>query len=91
MMAEDVDRFCLSRTETAPDSTGNLYPPGPGPRRVHGGWHGRRRERRRMVLAVTATTRAAAAVRAAIMRGRMRRGEGRRDARPVSAIEPCQQ
>jgi short-subunit dehydrogenase len=70
MMAEDVDRFCLSRTETAPDSTGNLYRPGPGPRRVHGGWHGRQRERRRMVLAVTATTAAAAAVRAAIMRRR---------------------
>jgi NAD(P)-dependent dehydrogenase (short-subunit alcohol dehydrogenase family) len=65
ILAEDVDRWGLSRTETAPDSTGNLYRPAPGPGRVHGGWHGHRRERRRrgVALAAAAVAAAAAAVR----------------------------
>jgi short-subunit dehydrogenase len=53
-LAAEADRLCLSRTEPAAHTTGNLYAPAPGPGRVSGGWHGRRRERvRRAVAAVT--------------------------------------
>ena len=58
VLSLETDRWCLSRTEPAPQGTGNLYRPAPGPGRVHGGWNGRRRERRRRaagaVLMVTA-------------------------------------
>jgi NAD(P)-dependent dehydrogenase (short-subunit alcohol dehydrogenase family) len=67
VLAMEVDRWCLSRTETAPAGTGNLYRPAPGPGQVTGGWQGRRRERRRRALTVLA------AVGTAALLGRYRR------------------
>lgn len=43
MMARQVDRTHLSRTETAPATHGNLHVPTPGTGAAHGGWGGRRR------------------------------------------------
>jgi NAD(P)-dependent dehydrogenase (short-subunit alcohol dehydrogenase family) len=43
MMAVQVDRRHLSRTEPAPATPGNLYQPAAGTGDEHGGWHGRRR------------------------------------------------
>ena len=62
VMAAEVDLFGLSRTETTPASSGNLYRPAPGPGRVDGGWHGRRRERRRRALTITLAAVAATAL-----------------------------
>lgn len=61
LLAEAVDRWSLSRSEPAPDTPGNLYRPAPGPGRVHGGWHGARRERRRRALAAGAAVAVATA------------------------------
>lgn len=47
LLAQDVDRFCLSRDESAPATSGNLYAPAIARAAVHGGWHGAHRERRR--------------------------------------------
>ncbi|MHA6797167.1 SDR family NAD(P)-dependent oxidoreductase [Pseudonocardia bannensis] len=63
VLAEEMDRLGLSRTEPAPDSTGNLYRPTPGPGRIHGGWQGRRRERRRRAAGLAAAAGVTAAAR----------------------------
>jgi short-subunit dehydrogenase len=52
VMARQVDRAHLSRTEPAPASAGNLYRPTPGPGSAHGEWRGKRRTAiRRMAMA----------------------------------------
>ncbi|WP_232665651.1 SDR family oxidoreductase [Pseudonocardia sp. TRM90224] len=61
LLAEDMDRLCLSRTEPADPTSGNLYRPAPG--RVHGGWRGAARERLRGTGALLAVAAAAALVR----------------------------
>lgn len=52
VMAHQVERSHLSRTEPAEDSTGNLYGPSqdPADAAVTGGWSGRRRTAQRVVL-----------------------------------------
>ena len=62
VMAVEADLFGLSRTETAPVGSGNLYRPAPGPGRVHGEWHGLRRERRRRAATITLAAVAAMAL-----------------------------
>jgi short-subunit dehydrogenase len=66
VLAWETDRWCLSRHETAPDGSGNLYRPAPGPGRTHGGWQGRRHERQRRAAGAVLT----AAVLATIVRRR---------------------
>ncbi len=61
IMRAQVDRFHLSRTETAPADSGNLHRPMPGTGSVHGGWHGRRRTAVRRVAAAVALGTVAAA------------------------------
>jgi hypothetical protein len=52
VMARQVDRAHLSRTEPAPATAGNLYAPTPAPGSAHGGWHGKRKTAvRRLALA----------------------------------------
>jgi NAD(P)-dependent dehydrogenase (short-subunit alcohol dehydrogenase family) len=52
IMARQVDRTHLSRTEPAAATAGNLYAPRPGPGSAHGEWHGKRSTAlRRLVLA----------------------------------------
>ncbi|MEJ3653088.1 SDR family oxidoreductase [Actinomycetes bacterium KLBMP 9759] len=60
LLAEDMDRLCLSRTEPAAPTSGNLYRPTPG--RIHGGWRAAARERIRAAVALLAVTTAAAAL-----------------------------
>ncbi|QIJ65441.1 SDR family oxidoreductase [Streptomyces sp. JB150] len=55
MMARQVDKTHLSRTETAPAGHGNLHAPAPGPGATHGGWGGRRRTAVRRLAAATVT------------------------------------
>lgn len=52
LMARQVDRSHLSRTEPAPATHGNLFDPAPGSGSVSGGWHGRRQTAVRRAAAV---------------------------------------
>lgn len=54
MMALQVDRTHLSRKHSAPDTSGNLYDSTTGNEAlvVHGGWHGKHRQRRRKIIGV---------------------------------------
>ncbi|MFI6732399.1 SDR family oxidoreductase [Nonomuraea sp. NPDC050451] len=54
MMAAQVDRAHLSRTEPALSTHGNLYEPDPGPGVVGGGWHGKRKTAVRRALTAAA-------------------------------------
>ncbi|SOD62934.1 Short-chain dehydrogenase [Streptomyces zhaozhouensis] len=51
LLARQMDRHHLSRTEGAADSTGNAFRSSP-PAARHGGWHGRRRTASRRLAAV---------------------------------------
>jgi NAD(P)-dependent dehydrogenase (short-subunit alcohol dehydrogenase family) len=62
LLARDVKHLGFAR-EPVPTSSGNLYRPSPGPRGIHGGWHGRRRERTRRLLGLGALGVITAAVR----------------------------
>ncbi|GKQ41460.1 SDR family oxidoreductase [Streptomyces sp. A012304] len=53
MMARQVDRTHLSRSESAPAGHGNLHVPVPGEGAVHGGWGGRRRTAMRRLTTAT--------------------------------------
>ncbi|GAA4105910.1 SDR family oxidoreductase [Enteractinococcus coprophilus] len=54
LMALQVDRTHLSRTQSAPDTSGNLYESttADDAMTVHGGWHGKYRQRRRKAVGI---------------------------------------
>ncbi|WP_046469690.1 SDR family oxidoreductase [Allosalinactinospora lopnorensis] len=62
MMARQVERSHLSRTEPAPITSGNLYQPAPGSGAVHGQWHGRRQTALRRIAVAALTTGAVIAI-----------------------------
>lgn len=67
MMALQVDKTHLSRKHSAPDTSGNLYDSTTGHDAlvVHGGWHGKHRQRRRKIIGASLLIGAAGAAVAA--------------------------
>jgi NAD(P)-dependent dehydrogenase (short-subunit alcohol dehydrogenase family) len=60
LLGRDVDLSLTRSDPPVPGTSGILYEPAPGPTPVHGGWHGRRRERVRTAALVLAAVGVAA-------------------------------
>ncbi|MFD1211585.1 SDR family oxidoreductase [Arthrobacter sp. GCM10027362] len=70
VMAVQVDKTHLSRTEPAPAGAGNIHVPSPEPQEAaaEGGWHGRRKTARRRMAAGLVLLAAATGIKAVRMR-----------------------
>jgi len=71
LLGRDVDLSMTRSDPPVPATSGILYEPAPGPTPVHGGWHGRRRERvRTAALALAAVGVAAGTTARSLAAGR---------------------